>query len=106
MEIAIGMDVDGPLETTLERAAGLLLEPVVGCDENPPVPQAGSPIVKFSLTRGLGWIRRTMHSISGRGVKYWPAPFLPSAAVFSSSPSNAAALTSTSGSSTQSHRST
>ena len=36
-----------------------------------------------------------MHSISGRGVKYWPAPFLPSAAAFSSRPSNAAALTST-----------
>ena len=34
--------------------------------------------------------------MSGRGVKYWPAPFLPSLAAFSSRPSNAAPFTSTS----------
>ena len=37
-----------------------------------------------------------MDWISTRGVKYWPAPFLPSLAAFSSRPSKAAPFTSTS----------
>ena len=39
-------------------------------------------------------MQRTMALIRRRGVKYCPAPFLPSLAAFSSRPSNAAALTS------------
>ena len=60
------------------------------------MPQAGSPIVKSLMPRGSGWMHRTMAWIRMRGVKYCPAPFLPSAAAFSSRPSKAAALTSTS----------
>ena len=37
-------------------------------------------------------MQRTMDLIRMRGVKYWPAPFLPSAAAFSKRPSYAAAL--------------
>ena len=36
---------------------------------------------------------RTIDLMSGRGVKYCPAPFLPSLAAFSSNPSYAWALT-------------
>ena len=43
------------------------------------MPQAGSPIVKSLAARGSGLMQRTMLWISTRGVKYWPAPFLPSA---------------------------
>jgi hypothetical protein len=46
--------------------------------------------------RGSGFMQRTMLWISSRGVKYCPAPFLPSLAAFSSKPSNASAFTSTS----------
>ncbi|KAF5056552.1 hypothetical protein DSECCO2_366250 [anaerobic digester metagenome] len=41
-------------------------------------------------------MQRTIAWISTRGVKYCPAPFFPSLAAFSSSPSNAAPFTSTS----------
>ena len=47
------------------------------------MPAAGS----CTISPGCGFIRRTMQSISGRGVKYWPAPDFLSAAFFSSSPS-------------------
>ncbi len=53
-------------------------------------------MAKSLLTRGSGLMQRTMVWIRMRGVKYWPAPFLPSLAAFSSSPSNAAALMSVS----------
>jgi hypothetical protein len=36
---------------------------------------------------GLGLDERTIASMSGRGVKYWPAPDFFSLAFFSSSPS-------------------
>jgi hypothetical protein len=62
----------------------------------PPVPQAGSQIVKSRLVLGSGFMTRTMDWISTRGVKYCPAPFLPSLAAFSSRPSKAAPFTSTS----------
>ncbi len=51
---------------------------------------------KSGFPRGSGFITETMAWMSGRGVKYWPAPFLPSLAAFSSRPSNAAPFTSTS----------
>src|ERR1700751_331891 len=57
---------------------------------NPPVPHAGSEILKSGLPRGSGFITRMIESMRTRGVKYWPAPFLPSLAAFSSNPSNAA----------------
>ena len=47
------------------------------------MPQAGSQIV----SPGRGRITSTIAWISGRGVKYWPAPPLVSWAFFSSSPS-------------------
>ena len=47
------------------------------------MPQAGSQIV----SRGEGLTASTMALISGRGVKYWPAPPFTSCAFFSSSPS-------------------
>jgi hypothetical protein len=50
---------------------------------NPAVPAAGSWIT----SPGCGFVRRTMQSISGRGVKYCPAPDFFSAAFFSSRPS-------------------
>ena len=59
------------------------------------MPQAGSQIVKSADTRGSGFTQRTIASMSSRGVKYWPAPFFPSLAAFSSKPSKASALTST-----------
>jgi hypothetical protein len=49
----------------------------------PPVPQAGSQIV----SPGWGEMASTIAWMSGRGVKYWPAPLLVSWAFFSSSPS-------------------
>ena len=55
-------------------------------------------MAKSLLARGSGWMQRTMLWIRGRGVKYWPAPFLPSAAAFSRRPSKAAAFTSVSSS--------
>ncbi len=51
--------------------------------KNPPVPHAGSQI----RMSGPGCITSTMAEINARGVKYWPAPDLVSAAFFSSSPS-------------------
>ena len=60
------------------------------------MPQAGSQMVKSGAARGSGCTQRTIDWISTRGVKYCPAPFLPSLAAFSSSPSKAAALMSTS----------
>jgi hypothetical protein len=42
------------------------------------VPQAGSQMV----SPGLGAMQSTMAWISGRGVKYWPAPLLVSCAFF------------------------
>ena len=53
-------------------------------------------MVKVRLLRGSGLMQRTIDSMRTRGVKYCPAPFLPSLAAFSSSPSNAAPFTSTS----------
>jgi hypothetical protein len=53
-------------------------------------------MVNSGLLRGSGFITRTIDLISTRGVKYWPAPFFPSLAAFSSKPSNAAPFTSTS----------
>ena len=47
------------------------------------MPAAGSWITSSSV----GFISATMLSISGRGVKYWPAPDFFSSAFFSSSPS-------------------
>ncbi len=47
------------------------------------MPQAGSQIV----SPASGRITSTIAWISGRGVKYWPAPDLVSAAFFSSRPS-------------------
>ena len=47
------------------------------------MPHAGSQMV----WPGAGCITSTMAWISGRGVKYWPAPDLMSWAFFSSSPS-------------------
>ena len=55
-----------------------VLEPLVGGDEEAAGAAGGSSIVKSLLARGSGWMQRTMLWISGRGVKYWPAPFLPS----------------------------
>ena len=52
-------------------------------NRKPPVPQAGSQMV----SPGLGAMQSTMAWISGRGVKYWPAPLLVSCAFFSSRPS-------------------
>ena len=60
------------------------------------MPHAGSQIVKSALSRGSGRTQRTIDWIRRRGVKYCPAPFLPSLAAFSSNPSNTAALMSTS----------
>ena len=60
------------------------------------MPQAGSQMVNSACARGSGFMQRTMDWIRTRGVKYCPAPFLPSLAAFSSSPSKAAAFTSTS----------
>ena len=51
------------------------------------MPQAGSQMVKSVVTRGSGFMQRTMDWMSRRGVKYCPAPFLPSLAAFSSRPS-------------------
>ena len=48
------------------------------------MPQAGSQIVIF----GSGRITSTIAAISGRGVKYCPAPPFTSAAFFSSKPSH------------------
>ena len=56
------------------------------------MPQAGSQIVKSLCARGSGFMQRTMDWISTRGVKYWPAPFFPSLAAFSSRPSKACGL--------------
>ena len=47
------------------------------------MPAAGS----CTISPACGFIRRTMQSISGRGVKYCPAPDFFSAAFFSSRPS-------------------
>jgi hypothetical protein len=68
----------------LEQIVGAILDVAVGGDDEarrcrPPGPGMISP--------GCGCIRRTMQSISGRGVKYWPAPDFLSAAFFSSRPS-------------------
>ncbi len=49
----------------------------------PAVPHAGSQIV----IPGSGRITSTIALISGRGVKYWPAPVFTSSAFFWSSPS-------------------
>ena len=49
----------------------------------PPVPAAGSWIT----SPGCGFTQATIASISGRGVKYCPAPLFCSVAFFSSSPS-------------------
>jgi hypothetical protein len=51
------------------------------------VPQSGSQTVNSRAARGSGFTHRTADSISTRGVKYCPAPFLPSLAAFSRSPS-------------------
>ena len=56
------------------------------------MPHAGSQIAKPGQTRGSGCTQRTTDWISRRGVKYCPAPFFPSLAAFSSSPSKTAAL--------------
>ncbi|SHW63550.1 Uncharacterised protein [Mycobacteroides abscessus subsp. abscessus] len=53
-------------------------------------------MVKPLLTRGSGLMQRTIDWMRMRGVKYWPAPFLPSLAAFSNNPSNAAAVMSVS----------
>ncbi len=47
------------------------------------MPQAGSQ----TAWPGSGRITATMAPMSGRGVKYWPAPVLVSWAFFSSRPS-------------------
>ena len=47
------------------------------------MPTAGSQMVKSLRGRGSGFITSQMDWISGRGVKYCPAPFLPSLAAFS-----------------------
>ena len=39
-------------------------------------------MVKSFRTRGSGFMQRTMDWMRMRGVKYWPAPFLPSLAAF------------------------
>ena len=49
----------------------------------PPLPQQGSATVFM----GSGRIHSTMAWISGRGVKYWPAPLFTSSAFFCSRPS-------------------
>ena len=51
--------------------------------KKPAVPAAGS----WTSSPGCGFITSTIASISGRGVKYWPAPLLVSLAFFSSRPS-------------------
>ena len=51
------------------------------------MPQAGSQMVNSRWARGSGFMQRTIDWISTRGVKYCPAPFLPSLAAFSSRPS-------------------
>jgi len=54
-------------------AAGDVL---VGCQEKPPVPQAGSKMVII----GPGFVASTIALMRGRGVKYCPAPPLTSSA--------------------------
>jgi hypothetical protein len=62
---------------------GAGLDVGVGRDQKPPVPAAGS----WMVSPGWGLMQAMMVSISGRGVKYWPAPLLVSLAFFSSRPS-------------------
>lgn len=49
---------------------------------NPPLPHAESQMT----APASGRITSTIARISGRGVKYWPAPVLTSSAFFSRSP--------------------
>ena len=49
----------------------------------PPVPAAGS----HTRMDAVGRITSTIARMSGRGVKYWPAPVLTSSAFLASSPS-------------------
>ena len=44
-------------------------------------------MVKSRPALGSGLTQRTIASMSTRGVKYWPDPFFPSLAAFSSKPS-------------------
>ena len=59
-------------------------ESAAGTDGDPPVPAAGSQILKSAFARGSGRMQRTMDWMRTRGVKNWPAPFFPSLAAFSS----------------------
>jgi len=61
----------------------VLHDVVVGGEEEAAVPQAGSPI----SWPGCGRITSTMARMSGRGVKYCPAPLSEELAVFSRRPS-------------------
>jgi len=42
------------------------------------------------MVRGSGFMTLQMVWMSGRGVKYWPAPFLPSLAAFRAGPRSSA----------------
>ena len=93
----VGLRLDPLGDVAVQRALGLRDQPLVGGDE-----EAAGAAGRVA-DREVAAARAGRASCSGRwtgsaarGVKYCPAPFLPSLAAFSSSPSNAAAFTSTS----------
>ena len=67
----------------LVEVVRVVLDVAVGGDEEAGRAGGGS----CTISPGCGCISRTMQSISGRGVKYWPAPDFLSEAFFSSRPS-------------------
>ena len=74
---------DALLFVEVVEVVGAGLDPGVGGDQE--AGGAGGRVLHVSPA--CGSIRATMLSISGRGVKYWPAPDLVSVAFFSSRPS-------------------